>query len=117
MSKEDAIDWNELRRRIAATPIIVPPKHIKRPNRSPESIAKRKERARVRWKEFYHENLEHCRERQRAWEHANPDKVRAKRKRSYEKMKLDPEWLERKRQRNREYKARKRMEKLAAQAA
>lgn len=117
MSKEDAIDWKELRRRIAETPIIIPPKHIKRPNRSPESLEKRRKSSRERWKKFYYNNLEYCHERQKQWEHANPEKMKAKRSRYYAKLKLDPERLERKRQRNREYKARKRMEKLAAQAA
>ena len=37
----------------------------------------------------------------------NPEKVREKKRRYYEKLKQDPERLERKRQRDREYKARK----------
>ena len=109
--KPDTIDWKEVRRRIAETPVIVPP------GPSRKSIERRRRRDRERWNKYYHENPEHCHARQKEWELANPDKVKAKRQRCYEKMKLDPERLERKRQRNREYKARKRLERPTAQAA
>lgn len=92
----DTIDWAELRRRIAGTPYIVPPRRVskrKPPNRSPESLEKRRARARVRWVEYYQENKEHCHERQKAWERANP------------------EWLEAKRARQRAYKLRKKLER------
>lgn len=72
---------------------------------------------RQRWNKYYHENPEHCHEWQKKWEAANQDKVKAKRQRCYEKLKQDPVRLERKRQRNREYKARKRIERQTAQAA
>lgn len=110
----DAIDWAELRRRIAGTPYIVPPRYVRKrkpPNRSLESLEKRRARARVRWVEYYQENKEHCHERQKAWEQANPDKVKAKKHRYYEKHKQDPEWLEAKRARQRAYKLRKKLER------
>ena len=110
-AKTDTIDWKEVRRRIAETPLIVPS------GPTPEATERRRSRARDRWRKHYYANLEHCHERQKDWEAANPDKVKAKRHRCYEKMKQDPERLERKRRRNREYKARKRLEKLTAQAA
>lgn len=113
----DTIDWKELRRRIAETPVIVPPKHVKRPNRSPESIEKRRASGRIRCKKRYWNNREHCLQLQREWEKAHPEKVKAKRKRYYEKHKNDPEWMEHHRQKNREYKARKRMEKSCYNAA
>lgn len=110
----EEIDWEEVRRRIRSIPIAVPPKHVKRPNRSPESLERRRDRARVRWVEYYHENIEHCRARQKAWEAANPDKVKTKRKKYYDKHKDDPEWLERKRARQREYKRRKKLKNILA---
>lgn len=112
----DAIDWVELRRRIALTPVIVPPKHVKRPNRSPESIERRRASGRIRSKKRYWNNREHCLFLQREWEKENPEKVKAKRKRYYENHKDDPEWMEHHRQKNREYKARK-MERDKAQKA
>lgn len=115
MSEE--IDWNELRKRIQKSPVLVRPNHVKHPNRSPESIEKRKKRARERWVEYYHENSERCHARQKAWEQANPDKVKAKRKRFYEAHKNDPEWMEKKRAKNREYKRRKKLERLCYNAA
>lgn len=111
------IDWAELRRRIQETPIVEPVKHIRHPNRSPESTEKRKAAARKRWKDFYWENREHCLERQKAWELANPEKVKAKRKRSYEKHKDDPEFKAKKAAYNKAYKARKKMERLLTQKA
>lgn len=107
-TKTDTIDWKEVHRRIAETPVIVPP------GPSRKSIERRRRRDRERWNKYYHENTEHCHERQKEWEQANPDKVKAKRKRFYERHKLDPVWMENHRQKNREYKARKRAEKAAA---
>ena len=100
------IDWKEVRRRIAETPVVTPPKHVKHPNRSPESLQRRKERARIRNKEYREEHKEQIREWYRQWQRANPEKVRAKKQRYYEKLKQDPARLERKRQRDREYKKR-----------
>lgn len=108
MASPDAIDWKEVRRRIAETPVIVPPGPTK------ESLERRHRRDRERWNRYYHEHPEHCHARQRAWELAHSEKVKDKRYRYYEKLKQDPERLERKRQRNREYKARKRLAKMAA---
>jgi len=108
------IDWAEVRRRIAETPISVPPKHVKRPNRSPESLERRKVKARERQKRHYWNHHDEMLAKYHKWEQENPDKVKAKRQRYYERLKQDPERLERKRQRNREYKRRK---KLAAKAA
>jgi len=100
------IDWAEVRRRIAETPISVPPKHVKRPNRSPESLERRKERARLWNKEYRKEHKDQIREWYREWQRDNPEKVREKKRRYYEKLKQDPERLERKRRQNREYKKR-----------
>lgn len=102
----EVIDWQEVRRRIAETPVVVPPHRVRKYKRTPEAIERRKVKSRERWRKFYHENLEYCHERQKAWEQANPDKIKAKRQRYYDKLKQDPERLERKRQRQREYKAR-----------
>lgn len=110
---KDGIDWQLLRGKIAATPVIVRPKHIKHPNRSEESKEKRKAGARARWKKHYWANREECLELQREWEKANPEKVKAKRKRYYDNHKDDPEFKERKNARNREYKKRKREERKA----
>ena len=104
---DEGINWASLRARIALTPVVVKPKHVKHPNRSPESLERRKEGARVRSKRYYWNNRDKELQRQREWEMANPDKVRDKRRRSYEKCKQDPEWLERKRARQREWKRRK----------
>lgn len=112
----DAIDWVELRRRIALTPVIVPPKRVKHPNRSPESIERRRASGRIRCKRRYWKNREHCLQLQREWEKAHPERVKAKRKRYYESHKNDPEWMERHRQKNREYKARRREREMAQKA-
>lgn len=109
---ENQIDWKEVRRRIQETPIVVKPKHVKRPNRSPESIERRRASGRIRSKRRYWNHREECLRWQREWEKANPEKVKAKRKRCYEKHKTDPEWMERKRARQREYKRRKKLERL-----
>ena len=108
----DEIDWAKLRARLRETPIVVKPKHVKHPNRSPESLEKRREGARARCKKHYWANREECLRLQKEWEKANPEKVKAKRKRCYEKHKTDPEWMERKRARQREYKRRKKLERL-----
>lgn len=105
---EDKIDWRRLRSRIAETPIVVHPKHIKHPNRSPESLGRRKARARERAKERYRENPELHHARYKEWEKANPDKVKAKKKRFYDSHKNDPVWMDNHRRHNREYKARMR---------
>ena len=73
----DDIDWAKLRARIAETPVVVKPKHIKHPNRSPESIEKRKIGARARNKKRYWANRDECLAENRAWEKANPEKVKA----------------------------------------
>ena len=111
------IDWAKLHQRIQESPVIQPVRHIRKPNRSPESIERRAQRARERWKAFYWDHREHCLERQRAWELANPEKVKAKRKRSYEKYKDDPEFKAKKAQYSKLYKARKKQERLLAQKA
>ena len=103
----DLIDWKELRRRIALTPVIVPPA----PSR--EALERKRKKDRDRWNNHYHDNLEHCHARQKAWEEKNPDKVKAKRDRCYAKMKLDPVRMERKRERQRQYKARKKLRDAA----
>jgi len=115
--KNDKIDWAELRRRIAAVPIIIPPKHVKHPNRSPESIEKRRIRSRERSRKRYWTKRDEVIAYRKKWEQENPDKVKAKKKRFYEKHKLDPVWMENHRQKNREYKARKRAEKEAQKLA
>lgn len=53
----DEIDWSKLRARLRETPIVVKPKHVKHPNRSPESLEKRREGAsrakRAAWQKAY----------------------------------------------------------------
>lgn len=113
----DTIDWIKLRQRIQETPIVVPVRHARRLNKSPEAAESHRAAARERWKRHYWENREHCLERQKAWELANPEKVKAKRKRSYKKHKDDPEFKAKKAAYNKAYKARKKMERLLAQRA
>lgn len=103
----DDIDWAKLRARIAETPVVVKPKHIKHPNRSPESIEKRKIGARARNKKRYWANRDECLAENRAWEKANPEKVKAKKKRFYDAHKTDPAWMENHRRKNKETKMRR----------
>ena len=107
----DGIDWGRLRARLLETPYVVKPKHIKHPNRSPESLERRRVSARARSKKHYWENREECLAAQRAWEIANPDKVKAKKKRFYDAHKDDPVWMENHRRMNRETKQRARFKK------
>ena len=107
MTKTDIIDWKEVRRRIQMTPVVVPPVP------SPEALERKRAKSRAKWNKYYHSHLEHCHSRQKAWEEANPEKVKAKRDRCYAKLKLDPVRLERKRERQRQYKARKKMREAA----
>lgn len=104
----DSIDWAELRRRIALTPVVTPPPRPKYYERSPEALEKHRRSARERQRVRYQENKEYELARVRAWEKEHPDKVRENRRNSYARRKLDPEWMERKRERDREYKRRKR---------
>ena len=104
---ETLIDWKELRRRIAMTPVIVPPAP------SEEALERKRKKDRDRWNLHYHNNLEHCHERQKAWEEANQEKVKAKRDRCYAKMKLDPVRMEKKRERQRRYNAKLKMRNAA----
>lgn len=112
----DAINWAELRRRIALTPVVVPPQRPKYYERSPEALEKHRRSARERQRVRYQENKEYELARVRAWEKEHPDKVRENRRNSYARRKLDPEWMERKRERDREYKARKRERDKAQKA-
>ena len=107
MPDKDLIDWKEVRRRILLTPVAVPPV----PSR--ESLERKRAKDRARWNRFYHEHPGHCHGRQKAWEEANPDKVKAKRDRCYAKLKLDPARLERKRERQRQYRARRKLREAA----
>ena len=113
----DAIDWKEVRRRIQEKPLVVKPKHVRKPNRSPESIEKRKVGARARSKKYYWSHRDELLEKNRKWSKEHPDRIKAKKKRFYEKHKTDPEWLEKKRARQREYKRRKKLERLCYNAA
>ena len=117
MVTADNIDWSVLRSRIAETPVVSRPKHVKHPNRSPESLERRRVSARERQRKHYWEHRDEERQRQKDWEVDNPERVRAKRKRFYDSHKDDPVWMEARRQKNREYKARKRAERLAGAAA
>lgn len=108
------IDWRRLRERLQDTPVIVPVKHVRKIHRSPESLEKRKVGARARSKKRYWENREQCLKVNREWERANPEKVKAKKHRYYEKHKNDPEFKHKKAEHNRMYKARKRAERQAA---
>lgn len=103
----DEIDWARLRARIAETPVVVKPKYIKHPNRSQESLEKRRIGARIRNKNRYWANREECLASNRAWEKANPEKVKAKKKRFYDSHKNDPIWMENHRLKNRETKIRR----------
>ena len=106
-TNDERIDWTELRRRIALTPIVMPP------TPSQEMVERKRERDRTRWNSYYHDNIDHCRERQNDWAASNPDKVKAKRDRCYAKLKSDPVRLERKRERQRQYKARLKLKEAA----
>lgn len=110
----DEIDWAKLRARLLETPIVVKPKHIKRPNRSPESQEKRKEGARARSKKRYGADREKCLRLQREWELANPEKVKAKKHRYYEAHKNDPEFKAKRAAWKKAARERKRAEKLAS---
>ena len=113
--KSDVVDWKKLRERIAETPVIMPRKHRRHRNASPEAVEARRADDRERWRRNYHAKPEQYHAMQKAWEDANPEKVKAKRKRFYDSHKNDPEWMENHRRKNREYKARKRAEKLMLQ--
>lgn len=99
----EQIDWTDVRRRIASTPVVV------KPPPTDAALDRKRKMARDRWHRRYDADPEHCREVRRAWEAANQDKVKANRARCYEKLKQDPVRLERKRQRQRDYKARKKL--------
>lgn len=111
----DTIDWSKLRARLLETPIVVKPKHIKHPNRSPESQEKRKVGARARSKKRYWANREECLRLQREWEKANPEKVKEKKHRYYEKHKNDPEFKAKRAAWKKAARARKRAEQLIGQ--
>lgn len=57
----DAIDWAEVRRRIALTPVVVPPQHPKYYERPPppEALEKHRRAARERQRVRYKENKEY----------------------------------------------------------
>lgn len=111
----DTIDWSKLRARLLETPIVVKPKHIKHPHRSPESLEKRKVGARARSKKRYWANREECLRLQREWEKANPEKVKEKKRRYYEKHKNDPEFKAKRAAWKKAARARKRAEQLIGQ--
>lgn len=111
---ENEIDWRRLRERLQDTPVIVPVKYVRKIHRSPESLEKRKAGSRARNKKRYWENREQCLKANREWELANPDKVKAKKHRYYEKHKNDPEFKRKKAEYKRMYTARKRAERQAA---
>ena len=110
----DEIDWGKLRARLLETPIVVKPKHIKHPNRSPESQEKRKAGARARSKKRYWANREKCLRLQREWELDNPEKVKAKKHRYYEAHKDDPEFKAKRAAWKKAARERKRAKKLAS---
>ena len=111
---DETIDWSELHARICETPIVGRPKHIKHPNRSPESLERRKVRARERSRERYWANREECLRLQREWELANPDKVKAKKKRFYEAHKNDPVFKAKRAAQKKAYMARKKAETVVS---
>lgn len=108
----DTIDWSKLRARLLETSYVVKPKHIKHPNRSPESLERRRVSARARSKKHYWENREECLRLQRAWEIANPEKVKAKKKRFYDAHKDDPVFKAKRAAQKKAYRARKKAEKM-----
>ena len=110
----DTIDWSKLRARLLETPYVVKPKHIKHPNRSPESQEKRKVRARERNRERYWANREECLRLQREWEKANPEKVKAKKKRFYDAHKDDPVFKAKRAAQKKAYRERKKAETMVS---
>ena len=112
---DEQIDWTKLRARIASTPMPTSVKHIKKVEdvEDVDAVERRRAAARERSKKHYWANREHCIEVKKTWEAANPEKVKAKKKRYYDTHKNDPVWMEQHRQKNREYKARKKAEKEA----
>lgn len=111
------IDWQKLRQRISGGPIYPktpPKKEIKKPS-TPEEIETFRAKERARNKEYRDKNPEKVHAREKEWRKNNPEKVKAKKARFYEKHKTDPVWLEAKRKRQREYKLRKKLEKLKLQ--
>lgn len=116
MSKEEGIDWKKLRERIAQGPIfpIVKehPKKRKKP-KTPEEIEEYRAKERKRNKEYREKNPDKVHAREKRWRQENLDKVKAKKKRFYEKHKQDLVWLEAKRARQREYKRKKKLQRLA----
>lgn len=133
--KENEIDWKKLRQRIAEVPIfplVKENKNQKTKGKTPEEIQEFKQKEHDRQKKWREEHPEKCREMQRDWAHRNPDKVKAKRKRNYDNHKDDPEWRNHRsekqrafmerlkadpvryelfKQKKREYKQRKKLEK------
>ena len=97
------IDFAELRRRIANTPVFMTVRRPVKPVLSDEELAKRRERDRLRAKEWRKENVDRVRELERRWRKENPEKVKAKKKRYEDAHKDDPEYLEKKRARQRRY--------------
>lgn len=133
---KDKIDWKQVRDRISegsVVPFVRRKGNPKTKGKTPEEIQEFKQKEHDRQKKWREEHPEKCREAQRNWSKKNPDKVKAKRKRNYEKHKDEPEWrkpraekqkrfMERLKadpvryelfkQKKREYKQRKKLEKL-----
>lgn len=81
------IDWGEVRRRIAGIAIVaMPPKKVGRRKLVPGTPehAEYRRREAERQREYYATHKEEVRARRKAWEKANPDKVKAKKHRYYE---------------------------------
>lgn len=114
ISVGNTIDWSELHARICETPIVGRPKHIKHPNRSPKSFERRKVRARERSRERYWANREECLRLQREWEKANPEKVKAKKKRFYDAHKNDPVFKAKRAAQKKVYRERKKAETMVS---
>ena len=108
----DMIDWALVRKRIAQTEVVLPKRKGTRKKRTPEDLEEYRRKERERNKDYRERNPDKVHEREKRWRHDNPDKVRAKKKRFYDAHKDDPVWMEEHRRRNREYKLRKRLEKL-----
>ena len=108
----DTIDWTLLRKRIAQTEVVLPERKRTRKDRTLEELEEYRRKERERNKDYRERNPDKVHEREKRWRHDNPDKVRAKKKRFYDAHKGDPVWMEEHRRRNREYKLRKRLEKL-----
>ena len=101
----DTIDWTRLRARISETPVAYKQKPVIRKAKTPEE---KRADACKRSKKYYWSHRQERIDAFKAWERNNPEKVKAKKHKYYAAHKTDPEWMEHHRQKNRDFKKRKR---------